>query len=310
MTERLLREPETTVIGATDPYAMAVFMAVYGGETRQGPRLSRAAAKALYGLDEELEQLIVTFPEAPGQVRIVKTPNAAPKFEPLVAGPYGIDFYSKDLNLSLELSKRAGASGFTDVVHYRSEGPVSNKQHPERHQVEARFLAPDEMSVYVTDVNISASQYPTVLMTNPSKVHSELLMLCWVVEEVEPIRKFWTDAGLDVVVDVFAGADQMQVLMNHPRSTPLGCLNVADPKRTRRMEFMWYPEEKVKTKPTWPLQAGLHAGGFYVDDVEATIARLPDAKFGPVVEADEGRGPRKAAAGLAPGGVRLELWQR
>jgi hypothetical protein len=311
MSAPVLGHPEVTVIGTTDPYRMAACLAIFGAQPEPAPALSSAAAKELYGIDAPLEQLIVRTPGAQGAVRLVATPHAAEPFAPLVAGAYGIDYYTTDMELTLRLAAAAGATGFSEVVGYESEGSVDHDKVPDRLQYEARFLAPDEMSVFLTDVSTSAVAFPTVLTREPRRLHSELLMLCWVVEDGDVSRDFWgSEAGLDVVVDVFCGADEMAVLMAHPRSTPLRCVNVADPAKRRRMEFMSYPEETLTRRADWPLRGGLHAAGFPVDDLDRAMAALPSATFGTVITADDGGGARRAVAGKAPDGARFELWER
>jgi hypothetical protein len=59
----------------------------------------------------------------------------------------------------------------------------------------------------------------------------------------------------------------------------------------------------VRTE-SWPLRAGLHALGAEVDDVGAVAAALPSVRWGAVARLATGR---RAIAGEAPGGIRLEL---
>ncbi len=311
MSREVLTHPEVTVIGATDIYRAAAFLSIFGAQPEPVPSIPASVAAELYGVDAELAQLVLRTPGAQGSVRLVQTPNAAPPFEPLVAGPYGIDFYTTDMELTLRLAEAAGATGFSPVVGYESEGTVSHDKVADRLQYEARLLAPDEMSVFLTDVSTSAVAFPTALTGDLDRLHSELLMLCWVVEDIEVEKRFWSaEAGMDVVVDVFCGAEEMQQLMAHPTATPLRCVNVADADKHRRMEFMAYPDEQLGRRPDWPLTGGLHAAGFYVDDIEEAMRALPTASFGTPVVADDGNGPLRAVAGSSPGSVRFELWER
>lgn len=311
MSRRVLSHPEVTVIGATDIYRTAAFLSIFGAQPESAPSIPAAVAAALYGVDADLPQLLLRTPGVDGAVRLVQTPHAAPPFEPLVTGPYGVDYYTTDMDLTLRLAEAAGATGTSPLVGYESEGTVGHEKLADRLQYEARFLAPDDMSVFLTDVSTSAVAFPTALTKDADRLHSELLMLCWVVDDIEGEKRFWsTEAGLDVVVDVFCGAAEMQQLMAHPTATRLRCVNVADPGKHRRMEFMAYPDEHVGRRPDWPLTAGLHAAGFYVDDIDAAMRALSTATFGAPVIADEGNGHRRAVAGSSPGSVRFELWER
>jgi hypothetical protein len=64
-------------------------------------------------------------------------------------------------------------------------------------------------------------------------------------------------------------------------------------------------------RSSWPLQAGLHAPAFGVDDLDAVVAVLaPAASFGDVVEVESKvHGSARACSAVAPGGVRFELWE-
>jgi catechol 2,3-dioxygenase-like lactoylglutathione lyase family enzyme len=303
----VLGAPEVTVIGAADVDAMAAFLCVLGCEARPTPALDQAASLALYGLDAPLRQIVLATPGGGGTVRVVETPNAAAPFEPLVVGPYGVDFYATDVQLSMGLARATGAF-VTELVEYDVRGEVMLSTEP---QYETRYVGPEALSVFVSDILSCGHRFPTLLDDEPGRLHSELNMLCWVVGDLEATADFWTrEAGLQVVVDRYEGEDGMIDLMAHPGPTPLRTINVADAARTRRLEFMHYTEAQTGSRPDWPLHGGLHAAGFVVDDLDATMAALPSATFEAPCEADDGAGPVRAVAAAAPGGVRFELWER
>jgi catechol 2,3-dioxygenase-like lactoylglutathione lyase family enzyme len=302
-----LGTPETAVLGATDLAATVAFLSIFGCVARTAPAVGGDAAQALYGVDGPLRQVVLETPGAVGRLRVVETPHAPQPFAPLRVGPYGLDFYASDVELSIALARATGAEA-TELVEYAVHGAVMLSEEP---QFETRYVGPDALSVYVTDIAISGHVFPTVLDREPQRLHSEPNMLCWVVDDLDAARAFWTgEAGLEVVVDRFEGAEGMLDLMAHPYPTPLRTVNVADADRTRRIELMHYTEAEVDQRPSWPLHGGLHAAGFEVDDLDAAIAALPSARFEPPCIADDGRGPARAAAGSAPGGVRFELWER
>src|SRR3954454_11130977 len=193
MSVRVLGHPEVTVLGCTDVHRTAAFLSVFGAQPEPAPAIPREVAAALYGVDAPLEQLVVRTPGADGAVRLVATPHAGAPFAPLVAGAYGVDYYTTNMHLTLRLARAAGATGFSEVVGYESDGDVAHEKVADRLQYEARFLAPDEMSVFITDVSSSAVAFPTALTREPGRLHSELLMLCWVVEDIDGERRFWSE---------------------------------------------------------------------------------------------------------------------
>ncbi|MGY1604923.1 VOC family protein [Geodermatophilus sp. SYSU D00815] len=294
---------EETVLGAADLFAAAAFLSVLGMQVGAAPTLDEHAARELYGLHGPARQLRLTTPGTAGSVRLVETPHAAKPFQPLMAGPYGLDVYTTDVELSTGLARATGAYA-TDLVRYDVRGDVLQSREP---QFETRYVGPDALSVYVSDLAACGHRFPTVLDREPDRLHSQVNMLVWVVEDLDAARRFWTEeAGLEVVVDRFEGEEGMVDLMAHPYETPLRVVNVADGARTRRIEFMQYPEARVGRRPNWPLHGGLHAAGFRVDDLDRAVAALPSADFRSPVVVDG----RRAVAAEAPGGARFELWER
>lgn len=307
----VLTYPETTIIGATDIYRMATFLSVFGAQPERIPNLSAEAASALYGIDFELEQLILHEPNGTEKIRLVATPNPAPEFQPLVAGPYGIDYYSSDLELSLGMLRAAGVDSFSPLVGYAGEPSIHGENTSGEQTHELLLFGPDHLAIFLTDTRITSQPWPTKLVSEPHRLHSEVLMHVWVIEDREGERRFWIDeAGLEIIHDGFPESEEMRKLMYHPRSTPMHGYNITDAGHHHKIELLSYPEEQVTRRPSLPLLAGFHAGGFYVDDIEATMAALPSATFGAVVKADEGNGARRVTSGASPDGVRFELWER
>lgn len=308
----VLTHPLTAVIGSTDPAKLAAFLCLFGAQPVARPVLDADAAQELYGLSESLEQIVLETPGADGSIRLIHTPHAAPDFEPLTVGPYGVDFFSRDLELSLQMLRSAGAKNFSDLVRYGPEGSVAGNVGDDYDSTELLFQAPyDELSIFLTDTRVTRNPWPTLLDRDPTRVHSELLMLVWVIEDPQIAREFWGgEAGLVKVADNFPEFDPMRRLMFHPDNIPMHALNWSDAERGRKIELLSYPETPTTQRPSWPLHGGLHAAGFTVDSVGATMAALPSATFGEVVTADDGYGRRAVVSGLAPDGVRFELWER
>jgi catechol 2,3-dioxygenase-like lactoylglutathione lyase family enzyme len=307
----VLTYPETTVIGATDLPRMAAFLSVFGAQPEAISPLAPSVALALYGIEEELPQLLLHEPGGTEKIRLVQTPNAAPEFAPLVAGPYGIDYYTRDLELSLAMLDVAGAKHFSPLVGYAGEPTLHGPNTSGESTHELLFQGPDDLSIFLTDIRITSKPWPTKLDVEPHRTHSELLMLCWVVSDAAAERRFWTEeVGMTIVGDMHPESDEMQKLMFTPRNTPLHCLNITDEGRHHKMELMSYPQETLGVRPAWPLRAGFHGGAFYVDDVDAAIAALPSASFGEIVAADEGRGDKRVVAAKSPDCVRFEIWEK
>lgn len=297
---------KTTIVGASNMYEMAVFFNALGMVTRTAPELLPETADALYGIPKPLQQLIVATPGSDSCVRIVETPYAAKPFQPLMVGPYGLDVYSTDIQTSINLARQTGAYA-TELVKYDIHGEVLQSEAP---QFESRYVGPDALSVYVSDIAVCGHRFPTILDGEPRRLHSEVNMLVWVVEDQDAAKAFWTEeAGLQVVVDRYEGEEGMIDLMAHPYETPLRVVNVTDAAKTRRMEFMCYTDAKVGRRPDWPLQGGLHAAGIHVADLDAAMKQLPSAEFRDVVEMKiDGRIVR-GVAGKAPGDTMFELWE-
>jgi hypothetical protein len=306
----VLSSPTTSVVGTTDLGRMAAFFSVFGAQPRRLPPVSRDSARALYGHDSELRQLLLTEPGTGTTIRLVETPLAAPAFEPLRSGAYGIDYYTRDLELTLDMLERVGRGPVSPLVVY---GVPGNRTH------ELLTFGPDELPVFLTDVRITDSPWRTLLDDDPLRTHSELLMQVYVTESPDTERRFWLgEAGL---LNAYPDAseygdseqtewnDEMQRLMFTPRNTPLDGINVTGTDRNHKMELLSYPQETVTPRESWPLRAGFFGGGFEVEDLEQTMAALPSATFGDIATADQGTGEQRVVSGCSPASIRFELWE-
>lgn len=313
MSSPVLQYPEYGIVGATDVAAMALFFSAFGMIPLRSSSIPAEATEALYGATGPATQVIMHTPGSNRRIRIVQTSNAALPFEPLVAGPYGLDYFSRDLDVTIGMVKAAGGHNFTPLVGYGSEPTKHPDADPHDKNYEILFQGPDELTVYVTDINQTPRRYASLLDADDTMINSELIMLCWVIGNTGDLeRKFWEEeVGVDVVGDGYPDNADMVELMYHPRPTPTRCLNITDTERNTKIEIMSYPEEEVKVPQNWPLRGGLFAGGFSVSSVEAAIADLPSATFGQVVTFnDPDEGMVTAVTGTSPSGVRFELRSR
>ncbi|MEE6165656.1 MULTISPECIES: VOC family protein [unclassified Mycolicibacterium] len=311
MLNPILNAPSCTVIGSTDPERLVAFLSVFGGQPRRVPSLPAATARALYGVEQPLRQFIIDEPGFGSAIRIVETPHPAPQFAPLQAGPYGIDYYTRDIELSTGMLKSIGAQHFSPLVGYTGTPSPEGPQITGHVTHELLLIGPDELAIFLTDVNSTSRPWPTALNDAPRRTHSELLQACWVVTDMELDKAFWVEeAGLHCVLDEIPEVDEMQRLMFTPGNSPLRCVHVTEGIGGHKIEMMSYPEESVGRRPDWPLRGGLHASAFRVGDLDAACEKLPSAQFGPVARADLGSGMQRAVSATSPGsGVRFELWE-
>ncbi|WP_309105102.1 hypothetical protein [Microbacterium sp.] len=309
MTDPVLTHPTAAVVGTTDLAGAALFFSALGCVPWALPPLDRRSAYALYGLDDEARQLAMRSPRSETFIRLVETPHAAPPFRALDLGAYGLDFFTRDLALTMSAVERAGAHNITPLVPYGPERSITPDAEDFLNQ-EVLFQGPDEITVYITDVTVSTNHWPTML-AHDERINSELVMLCWVVDDNDVERQFWeSEAGLVVVGDGYPDSEAMIELMYHPRSTPLRCVNISDAAGGTKMELMSYPEESgLPRREEWPLRGGFHGAQFVVDDVEEAVRSLPSATFGDVVEVTTDAGTIAAVTGTSPGGARFELWE-
>lgn len=309
MTVPPLTPPTAAIVGTTDIPAAALFFSALGCVPWTLPSLGASAAKALYGLEHGARQLAMRTPGSENVIRIVETPHAAPDFHALDLGAYGLDFFTRELELTMASVERAGAHNITPLVPYGPERSLTPDTEDFVNQ-EVLFQGPDEITVYVTDINVSTNDWPTLLQRD-GRVNSELVMQCWIVDDNDEERRFWeSEAGLTVVGDGYPDSDAMVELMHHPRSTPLRCVNLGDVDGGTKMELMSYPQERgLRRRPDWPLRGGFHGAQFTVDDVERTMKRLPSATFGELVHIETASSTVAAVTAVSPGGARFELWQ-
>jgi hypothetical protein len=307
-TEPVLGYPTTAVIGATDLSAMALFLSAFGMLPRAIRTIPADAAEALYGSPSSVRELEMYTPGSDRTIRIVETDVPALPFKPLVAGPYGLDFYSRDLDVTIGMVKAAGGHNFTELVGYPLEPTKHPEGDPDALNYEILFQGPDELTIYVTDLDLTPNHYPGLLDRDPELVNSELIMLCWVTGTPDRERDFWeNEVGVTVLFDGYPSNDKMVDLMYHPRPTPTRCLNISDGKGNTKIELMSYAEEQIETPPTWPIRGGMFSGVFVVDNVEAAVAKLPSATFGEIVTFEQLGATVTATSGVSPSGVRFEM---
>ncbi|OBC01600.1 hypothetical protein A5784_17940 [Mycobacterium sp. 852013-50091_SCH5140682] len=307
-----LSYPTSAVVGATDIGKMALFFGALGMRPRPMGSIGTDVASALYGLDHPVRQVEMITAGSDRTVRIVETPHQALPFTPLTGGPYGLDFFSNDVDTTMALVTAAGGHNATEFVNFGLEPSMHPEAATTPTSCENLLQGPDELGMYITDVTRTDNPRPSLLDRDPELMTSELIEICWVVADLERERNFWEqEVGVDVVFECYAENEGMVKLMRHPHPTLLRCINVSDDEAHTRIEFMSYPDETISTPPNWPLRGGLFASLFWVDDIAASMARLPSAEFGTVVTfTDPNDGPVTAVSAASPTGVRFEIRSR
>lgn len=297
----MLASPSHAIIGSSDPGRLAAFLANFGLETLSRGRLPAESAAVLYGIEKDLDELLVGVPGAPnGYLRILSTPQPAPAFGPFDQRGLALDFYTIDLDVSRKIAEEAGARCH-ETVGYEA-GPVTVR--------EFEAVGPDGVLVVFIEANHRRS---SVLDQWPDRVHSELHSVVWIVEDADEPLAFWTgQAGLVTLIDVPFGGKVVSKLMNLPKEdTPVRFIALSDESGApARLEMLQFTSETSPYAAPEVLSPGFHAIGFHVPDLDAACARLTACEFGPQVRFNGERHSRaRAVAGVAPGGIRIELWQ-
>ncbi len=321
----MLSSPSHAVVGCTDLEETERFLGHFGLEGEPGAGLSAGAATALYGLDGPAAQRVLRTPGADrGWVRLVATPHAARHPGPYDARPIAIDFYTRDIERSIDVSRQAGAE-VRDLVEY-ALGPIEVK--------EVEVVGPDHLVVVFIEVNMLR---PSVLDHDPDRLHSEVHAIVHSVQDTGAALPFWTEAAdLQTLIDAPIEGPMISQLMGLPReNVPVRFTLMCDgDSRPARFELLQFVDDPGEQQPTLPLAAGLHAPGFTVADLDQAMAGLAPqklepsarlsgpthpcsesvamrnrlragAEFGSVVKV----GTAKAVSAMAPGRVRFELWQ-
>jgi len=297
----MFSSPIDVVVGASDTAAAAEFLILFGFEKGPSGTLQADAAKALYGVDGEVEELVMAVPAAPrGRVRLVATPNAARSYAPFDARPFAIDLFTSDMDKSVELAVGAGFHSSPITDHHF--GPLTIR--------EVEITGPDKL--IVTLLEPSAGRRPCVLDDDPDRLHSEVHAFVWSDTDLDKHIGYWTDRGLQTLMDVVMETPGLGALVGAPdEDVKLRLTVFADEPDARpiRVEFVEFVGKPSTPQPTLPLAAGLHAPAFEFDDLDAALPGLAPAEIGEIVAVDTPLHPKmRAATAVTPGGHRFEVW--
>jgi hypothetical protein len=298
----MLNSPTHCIVGASHLDAACRFLSVFGFNTRTDDLLSWEASATLYGLNGPARQATMR-PRGPNGfswIRVVETPQHAPAVGPYDHGPHAIDLYTRDIVRSVAMARSAGAE-CGEIAHY-AVGPLQI--------AEAKVVGPSHIVLVFIQVD---RRRPSLLDHDEERLHSDLHSAVWTVPSIDAIKAFWTRGlGFTQLLDARIVDPKVASFMQLPRpDSPLRLLVVADAaQRPARVEFIEFPEDQGEPAPVdRPMPAGLYALGFTSSDLGADMSGLPDLSWSAVVPARMAGSPHQVVTGVAPGGVRVELWQ-
>jgi hypothetical protein len=293
-----LGSPRAAVVGATDLDAASRAYAAFGFQPLRERMLDAAAARAAYGVDGPVVERELGVPGAgSGRLLLARCQARGVEQGPYDVGPHAVDLYTRSADATLEAAAAAGLRVAADATV--TLGPLVMRQ--------VALAAPDATLLVAIEAN---RRRPSVLDTDPARVHSEVHSMLWAVDSIDVALPFWRDeAGLELGLDVPLAGPDVAALMGLPDDdAKLRMVLLSDQALTpSRFELLEHVGRSGAPVPSWPLRGGLHAPQFAVDDVEAAAAAMPSARFGTLAETGTPGGWQRALHGEAPGGVHFVL---
>ena len=298
----MLPSPRDVVIGASDMEGTSAFLAIFGFEVQASDTLPADAARALYGLEAAVDERLLAVPGADlGRARILATPHPARPCAPFDARPFAIDLFSTNVEESVRVVEGHGLH--TSPIADHKFGPLVIR--------EVEITGPD--GLIVTLLEPSMGRRPSILDTDPSRLHSEVHAFVWSATGIDELLPFWEQCGLQKFTDAVLDTPGLGALVGVPDEDVKMRLTVladaeARPIRVEFAEFLGKPSTPL---PSLPLAAGLHAPAFELADLEAARGFLGAADIGDVVQVDTAVHPgMHAATAVTAGGQRFEIWAR
>ena len=297
----MLPSPSHAVIGCSDVQETAAFFRLYGFQGTATGILPQEAAAVLYGLNQEAEEMLLHVPGADlGYLRLVSTPNAERHFAALDNRAFAIDLFTTDITESIAISDAAGFDSSPVATHHF--GPLTIQ--------EVEIKGPDHV---VLTLLATPTRRPSILDTEPDRLHSEVHALVWSAKDLDRLLPFWVEqAGHQKLTDAVFDSPEMGAVLGVPDRQIQARLAVFADEEARpiRLELIEFVGEPAADHPNFPLAAGLHAPALQVANLEKTCKQLQGAELGEVVSLDTPLHPNaRAVTAQAPGNLRFELWQ-
>ena len=290
------------VVGASDLAASVTFIAALGFEVVARRELTAEQAHALYALPGATEEVVLAAPgAAAGAVRVVATPLPHPSRDPYRRGGHALDLYTTDIEKSLAVSEAAGAS----------VGPLADYEFGPVHLRQAQATGPDGVPWVFVEI---AHRLPSLLDTDPARLHSELHSAVWSVDDLDATTAWWTDVvGLDLRSRFPITEPAVATFMGLPRPTHLAMSVLTGPGAAApRFELLAFDDEPGTQVPVVPLVAGATIPVLESTDLAAALDRI---RAGGGVPRTPVRAPgidgsaQLSCVVAGPGGLGLELRQ-
>lgn len=291
----MLHSPHHAVVGCPDIDAAAAFYGELGFIERHRSTLTAAAASDLYGLSAASDQVLLGQPNAAhGGIVLVHTIVPALPEQPLSAGGFAVDVYTRDIDADLRrLAPRGGR--VTGRTAWELGGVPFE---------ECRVVADSGAVVVLID---TPRRRASLLDTVTGAAHSEIQAMVYLTNEMD--SAFWKAAGLQVMRTERLVDPLVAGLIGVPDSDAEIRLDLYWDGSGARLELIGFAGLAERPGARHELRPGPHAAVFVTPDMPAAVELLTDAgaRVGPVV-ADPLRGAARAVT--APDGIGFELWSR
>lgn len=252
------------VVGASDLATSVAFVEALGFEVVARRSLPAETADVLYALPTAVDEVVLAAPgAAAGAVRLVATPLPRPAHDPYRRGGHALDLYTTDIERSLALSAEAGAH----------VGPLADYDFGPIHLRQGQATGPDGVPWVFVEI---AHRLPSLLDTEPERLHSELHSTVWAVDDLDATTAWWTDVvGLDLRSRFPITEPAVPAFMGLPRPTTLAMSVLTGPGAAApRFELLAYDDEPGTHVPVVPLVAGGTIPVLESDDLGAALDRI------------------------------------
>ena len=293
----MLKSPNHVALGVSNIEQTARFFQTFGFVREADTAISAFAARQLYGLGTATWESRLVMPgAAAGFLRLIHTPGEPVHGGTFDRGAHAIDLYVRDMDQALNVAKNTHAA-ISAVAAYKV-GLMTIK--------ECKCVGPDGIALVLIAVD---KMRPSLLSTNPAPLFSEVHSAVTVVDSIDAAAPFWKQAGLTSLLDATFAEPSVNAFMGLPRpDTRLRLILFADPGQAPiRLEMIEFPDPDGRGAPlidSVPLRPGRFTFGFEVDSPAHTAKALSSGTYSQSCRV----GSRTVIAGLAPGGVRFELW--
>ena len=293
----MLKSPSHVALGVSNIESTARFFQTFGFIRESDAPIGAFAAQELYGLASATSEARLVMPGAStGFLRLIESPLEPVHGGPFDRGAHAVDLYVRSMDHALMVVKNTHAA-IGPVAAYQV-GPLTVK--------ECKCVGPDGLALVLIEVD---KMRPSVLSSNPAALFSQVHSAVTVVDSIDAAAPFWKQAGLTSLLDATFAEPSVSTFMGLPRAdTRLRLILFAEAGQAPiRLEMIEFPDPDGRGAPvvdSVPLTPGRFTFGFEVDSPAAAAQAMPLATYSRNCKV----GGRTVIAGLAPGGVRFELW--